>query len=144
MIFAEYASPTPGRAFNSAAEAVTTRAAKAGPHGLARDFDRLADLVQVDCAACHHVALLTPDFLLRLGLSPQAKVLDLKARVRCRGCRAKGASCCLGEVGASGRLSSAVPPAGSERDETRARWCASALRAATTTRPRPTSPQPPS
>jgi hypothetical protein len=44
------------------------------------------DLVQIDCAACHHVALLTPDFLLRLGLSPQAKVLDLKERVRCRGC----------------------------------------------------------
>jgi hypothetical protein len=29
------------------------------------------DLVQVDCAACHHVALLTPDFLLRLGLNPR-------------------------------------------------------------------------
>jgi len=28
------------------------------------------DLVQVDCAACHHVALLTPEFLLRLGLKP--------------------------------------------------------------------------
>ena len=25
------------------------------------------DLVQVDCAACHHVALLTPDFLLRFA-----------------------------------------------------------------------------
>ncbi len=48
------------------------------------------DLVQVDCAACHHVALLTPDFLLRLGLSGQAKVLDLKGRVRCRGCGARG------------------------------------------------------
>jgi hypothetical protein len=48
------------------------------------------DLVQVDCAACHHVALLTPDFLLRLGLSPGAKVLDLKGRVRCRGCGARG------------------------------------------------------
>jgi hypothetical protein len=33
------------------------------------------------------VALLTPEFLRRLGLSPQAKVLDLKGRVRCRGCR---------------------------------------------------------
>jgi hypothetical protein len=43
-----------------------------------------------DCAACHHVALLIPDFLLRLGLSPQTKVLDLTERVRCRGCRAKG------------------------------------------------------
>jgi hypothetical protein len=48
------------------------------------------DLVKVDCAACHHVALLTPDFLLRLGLSPAAKVLDLKGRARCRGCGARG------------------------------------------------------
>src|SRR6266404_8011052 len=32
----------------------------------------------------------TPDFLLRFGLSPQAKVLDLKSRVRCRRCGAKG------------------------------------------------------
>jgi hypothetical protein len=48
------------------------------------------DLVKVDCAGCHHVALLTPEFLLRLGLSPQVKVLDLKTRVRCRGCGAKG------------------------------------------------------
>ncbi|HKM69427.1 MAG TPA: hypothetical protein VJX94_05035 [Stellaceae bacterium] len=48
------------------------------------------DLVKVDCAACHHVALLTPEFLQWLGLSPQAKVLDLKWRVRCRGCGARG------------------------------------------------------
>jgi hypothetical protein len=50
------------------------------------------DLVLVNCTACHHVALLTPDFLLRLGLSPEAeaKVLDLKGRVRCRGCGARG------------------------------------------------------
>ena len=48
------------------------------------------DVVKVDCTACHHVALLTPDFLLRLGLSRQTKVLDLKARVRCRGCGARG------------------------------------------------------
>ena len=47
------------------------------------------DLVQVDCAARYHVALLTPDFLLRLGLSPQAKVLDLKQHARCRGCGAR-------------------------------------------------------
>jgi len=44
------------------------------------DLER-GDLVQVDCAACHHIALLRPDSLLRLGLSPQAKVLDLKGRV---------------------------------------------------------------
>jgi hypothetical protein len=48
------------------------------------------DLIKVDCAACHHIALLTPDFLIRLGLGPQAKVLDLKERVRCRGCGARG------------------------------------------------------
>jgi ribosomal protein S27E len=48
------------------------------------------DFVKVDCAACHNVALLTPEFLLKLGLSPQVKVLDLKTRVRCRGCGAKG------------------------------------------------------
>jgi hypothetical protein len=48
------------------------------------------DLVKVDFAACHHVAVLTPDFLLRLGLSPRTKVLDLTGRVRCRGCGARG------------------------------------------------------
>jgi hypothetical protein len=35
-------------------------------------------------------SLLMPAFLLRLGLSRQAEVLDLKSRVRCRGCGAKG------------------------------------------------------
>jgi len=48
------------------------------------------DFVKVDCAACHHVAVLAPEVLLRLGLSPQTKVLDLKERVRCRGCGKKG------------------------------------------------------
>jgi ribosomal protein S27E len=49
-----------------------------------------SDFVKVDCAACYHVALLTHDFLLRLGLSPHTKVLELTGRVRCRGCGAKG------------------------------------------------------
>jgi hypothetical protein len=48
------------------------------------------DFVKVDCAACYHVALLTPEALLRIGLSPAAKVLDLKGRLRCRGCERKG------------------------------------------------------
>jgi len=48
------------------------------------------DFVKVDCAACHHVALLAPEFLLRLPLNPQTKVLDLKERVRCRGCGKRG------------------------------------------------------
>jgi hypothetical protein len=39
---------------------------------------------------CHHVALLTPEVLLRVGLSPAAKVLDLKGQFRCRGCGRKG------------------------------------------------------
>ena len=48
------------------------------------------DFVRIDCAACHHVALLTPEALLRSGLSPAAKVLDLKGRLRCRGSARKG------------------------------------------------------
>jgi hypothetical protein len=51
---------------------------------------RPGDFVKVDCAACHHVALLTPNALVRVGLTPAAKVLDLKGRFRCRGCGAKG------------------------------------------------------
>jgi hypothetical protein len=34
----------------------------------------LGDFVKVDCAACHHVALLTPEALMKVGLSPAAKV----------------------------------------------------------------------
>ena len=49
----------------------------------------VGDFVKVDCAACHHVALLTPEALLRAGLSAAAKVLDLKGRLRCRGCGRK-------------------------------------------------------
>jgi hypothetical protein len=44
------------------------------------------DFVKVGCAACHHVALLTPMALLTLGLSPAVEVLDLRARLRCREC----------------------------------------------------------
>jgi hypothetical protein len=74
---------------------------------LARIEDlRQGDLVKVDCAACHHVALLTPDFPLRLGLSPYAKVLDLKWRVRCRGCGAR-AGRRVDQVGAPERESRA-------------------------------------
>jgi hypothetical protein len=47
------------------------------------------DFVRIDFAACHHVALLTPEALLRAGLRPTAKVLDLKGRLRCRGCGRK-------------------------------------------------------
>jgi hypothetical protein len=55
------------------------------PLYLARIEDlRHGDLVKVDCAACHHVAVLAPDFLLRLGCDPGTKVLDLQGQVRCR------------------------------------------------------------
>jgi hypothetical protein len=53
------------------------------------DLER-GDFVKVDCSACHHMALLPPEALLRFGLSPAAKVLDLKGRLRCRGCGRKG------------------------------------------------------
>ncbi|MGA7264407.1 MAG: hypothetical protein WA709_24620 [Stellaceae bacterium] len=48
------------------------------------------DFLKVDRVACHHVALLTPEALLSAGLNPAAKVLDLKGRLRCRGCGRKG------------------------------------------------------
>jgi hypothetical protein len=63
---------------------------------------------QVDCAACHHVAMVTPEALLRLGLNPAAKVPDLKERFWCvfqrgrftpvlvPGLREEGASCRIG------------------------------------------------
>ena len=46
--------------------------------------------LKVYCAACHHIALLTPEVLLRSGLSRAAKLLDLQGRLRCRGCDRKG------------------------------------------------------
>jgi cytochrome c peroxidase len=39
-----------------------------------------SDFVKVDCAACHHGTLLAPRTLLKLGLTPAAKVLDLTAK----------------------------------------------------------------
>jgi hypothetical protein len=53
------------------------------PFYLARieDLGR-GDFVKIDRAGCHPVALVTPAALLKLGLSPAAKVLDLKGRAR--------------------------------------------------------------
>jgi hypothetical protein len=39
------------------------------------------NVLRVDCAACNHLALLTQRALLKLVLSPQAKVLNLKSRL---------------------------------------------------------------
>jgi hypothetical protein len=51
------------------------------PLYLARIEDlRHGDLVQVNCAACHHVALLTPESLLRLGLSPSGPRCSISNR----------------------------------------------------------------
>jgi hypothetical protein len=50
----------------------------------------LGDFLKFDCAACHHVALLTPEALLGAGLRPSAKLLDLKGRLRCVGYGRKG------------------------------------------------------
>jgi hypothetical protein len=47
-------------------------------------------VLAVDMASCRHVVFLTPAALLKLGLSPAAKVFDLKVPVRCRGCGARG------------------------------------------------------
>jgi hypothetical protein len=46
------------------------------------------DCVKVDCAACNHTALLSRKFLSRLD--QRVKVLDLKDKVRCRGCGVRG------------------------------------------------------
>jgi hypothetical protein len=51
---------------------------------------RSGDFVKVDCSVCGHTALLTPAFLVRLGLEPAYRLLDLKDRVRCRGCGVRG------------------------------------------------------
>jgi hypothetical protein len=45
----------------------------------------LGDLLKVDCVPAITLELLTPEALLRVGLSPAAKVLDLKARFRLSG-----------------------------------------------------------
>jgi hypothetical protein len=66
------------------------------------------DLVKVDCAACHHVALLTPEFLLRLGFRPHVKVLDLKWRQVPR-MRGEGTGDRVDQVGAPDRVSCACP-----------------------------------
>src|SRR4029077_6917054 len=88
----------------------------------------------------------TPDFLLRFEISPQAKVLDLKGRVRCRGCGTKGRVVVSVKRGRQGGLSRAVPYGGAKRDRTRAargqRVGVRVLRAIVR-RPRPARQQPP-
>jgi hypothetical protein len=47
------------------------------------------DFVKIDCAATT-AAQLPLEALLKGGLSSAAKILDLKGRLRCRGCGRKG------------------------------------------------------
>src|SRR5271166_4196008 len=71
------------------------------------------DFLRVDCGACSHTALLAPAFLLRLGLGPRDKVLDLKDRARCRACGARGRGCVsikwAKSVGEAGRADAGPP-----------------------------------
>jgi len=69
------------------------------------------DFVKVDCAACRHVALRTPNFLLRLGLSPAAKVLDLKGAGPVPWLWSERACHCVGEVGTPERVADPSPGA---------------------------------
>ena len=46
--------------------------------------------LKVYCAALPSRALLTREALMKMGLSPAAKVLDIEGRLRCRGCGRKG------------------------------------------------------
>jgi hypothetical protein len=69
-----------------------------------------SDFVKVDCAACHHVALLTPEFLLRLGLSPQGQGARRNGTRPVPGMRNKGTSRRVGQVAAPERVSLALAP----------------------------------
>jgi hypothetical protein len=64
------------------------------------------DLVKVDCAACHHVALLTPEFLLRLGLSPRPRCSISRSGSGAAGAE-RGDGRRVGQVRASERLTDA-------------------------------------
>jgi hypothetical protein len=66
------------------------------------------DFVKVDCAACHHVALLPPEALMRVGLSTTAKVLDLKGRSVVAGAGGRGGR--WFRLSGEGRGRNGVPP----------------------------------
>jgi len=48
------------------------------------------DLVQVECGACGHEALIHPTALSNLQFQPSDLVLGIEKRLRCRECDAKG------------------------------------------------------
>jgi hypothetical protein len=63
------------------------------------------DFVKVDCAACHHVALLPPEALLRVGLSPGAKGPRSQRAAAVSGLREEGSGGGFGEVAGAGGVS---------------------------------------
>lgn len=71
------------------------------------------DFATVDCAACHHVALLAPEFLARLGLSPP----DQGARTSKSGCGVAAAR--QSSRPAAPRMSAPVHPEATRSGSTR-------------------------
>jgi hypothetical protein len=63
------------------------------------------DFIKVDCAACHHIALLTPEALLRAGLIPAAKGSRSQRVAPVSGLWQEGASGRFGEVARAGGMS---------------------------------------
>src|SRR5215831_19446028 len=57
-----------------------------------------------ECAACHHVSLLTPKALIGAGLCPAAEVLDLKGPAPMPRVRQKGPNRAVSEVAGAGRV----------------------------------------
>jgi hypothetical protein len=54
--------------------------------------------MKVDCTASHHIALLTLEALLRVGLPPRRRFLDLKGQLQGRRCRARRIGEALGQA----------------------------------------------
>jgi hypothetical protein len=48
------------------------------------------DFMVIECVACPNVGLLSGAYLLKLGLPPYSKLLELKRHTRCRGCGLRG------------------------------------------------------
>lgn len=48
------------------------------------------DRIKVQCLLCKRGNLLAVDFIIRLGVSSQTKILDLTHLFRCQGCKWRG------------------------------------------------------
>jgi hypothetical protein len=67
------------------------------------------DLVKVDCAACHHVALLTPEFPVAARAEPSSQGGLPKDAASMPRMRSEGTSRRLDQVGAPGPMSRGSP-----------------------------------